>query len=181
MTAYNPLHRLLHWLTALLILCMAPVGFFMADRGRANIWDDLTNQLYNWHKLIGFVVLLLVVTRFVSRAINRAPAYPADMPRVMLGAAHASHGLMYGLLLIIPLLGWAGVTAYPATVTVGGYHLPSMPLVQQDPALAKQLFWLHGTAALALLALVGVHIAAALFHLIIKRDGVFQRMWPRRS
>jgi len=90
------------------------------------------------------------------------------------------HGLLYVLLFAVPLLGWAGVTAYPALITVAGYHLPAMPGITPNEALAKQLFALHGTLAFVLGALVIGHIAAALKHLMFNRDGVFERMWPSR-
>jgi cytochrome b561 len=88
------------------------------------------------------------------------------------------HGLLYVLLVAVPLLGWAGVTAYPALITVAGQHLPAMPLIAQNEALAKQLFAAHGTLALVLGALIIAHICAALKHLFINRDEIFARMWP---
>jgi len=83
---------------------------------------------------------------------------------------------MYLLLLVVPLLGWAGVSAFPALITIAGYHLPAMPGIPKDQALAKQIFEIHGTLAMALLILVVGHVAAALKHLFINRDNVFQRM-----
>jgi cytochrome b561 len=77
----------------------------------------------------------------------------------------------------VPLLGWAGVTAYPALITIGGYNLPAMPFVPVSEDLAKQLFNIHGWLALALGAVIIAHIAGSLKHLFIDRDGVFQRMW----
>jgi cytochrome b561 len=79
------------------------------------------------------------------------------------------------------VLGWAAVTAYPALITVAGYHLPPMPWVMQNEALAKQLFAIHGLLAFVLGALALGHIAAALMHLLLKRDGVFERMWPGKQ
>jgi cytochrome b561 len=81
---------------------------------------------------------------------------------------------------LIPLFGWAGVTAFPALITVGGYHLPGMPGIPQDQALAKQLFQIHYYLILALIAIASVHIAAGLSHLWLKKDGVFQRIWFKR-
>jgi cytochrome b561 len=87
------------------------------------------------------------------------------------------HGALYLLLLVVPLLGWAAVTAFPALITLNGFHLPAMPGIPQDQALAKQLFEIHGNLALVLAVLALAHIAAGLHHLLIKKDGVFQRMW----
>lgn len=81
---------------------------------------------------------------------------------------------------MVPLLGWAGVTAYPALITVGGFDLPAMPGIAKDEAFAKQLFQIHGYLALLLVGIACAHIAAALAHLLIKKDGVFQRMWIGR-
>jgi len=80
-------------------------------------------------------------------------------------------------LIVVPLLGWAGVTAYPALITLGSYHLPAMPGIPKDQALAKQLFEIHGNLALVLAGLAVAHAAAGLHHLLLKKDGVFQRMW----
>jgi cytochrome b561 len=87
---------------------------------------------------------------------------------------------MYLLLVLIPLLGWAGVTAYPALITVGGYHLPGLPGIPKDQGLAKQLFELHGYLVIALIALISLHLIAGLSHLLIKKDGVFERIWFKR-
>ena len=169
--------RLLHWLVAVLVAGLIPIGLWMASRGAANIWDDLTNTLYGAHKAIGFTVLWLMVLRVLIRWRKGQPPYPASMPRILIVAASILHLLLYVLLFATPLLGWAAVTAYPALITLGDYHLPAMPFVPQSEALAKQLFNIHGTLALVLGVLILGHIAAGLKHLLINRDGIFQRMW----
>ncbi|MDP1932056.1 MAG: cytochrome b [Gammaproteobacteria bacterium] len=169
--------RILHWLIAALVLVLIPVGLWMASRAEINLFDDLTNTLYAWHKAIGFTVLLLMVVRIVVKARNAAPAYPASMPRWQVIAAKSLHHLLYVLLILTPLLGWAGVTAFPALITLGGYDLPAMPFVPQDQALATQLFGIHGVFAITLAVLIAGHIAAAVIHLVVRKDGVFQRMW----
>ena len=176
-TAYSLPARLLHWLTALCVLTLIVLGIWMTERSAANLWDALTNSLYAWHKLIGFVVLILTLVRFVVKLRSVPPPYPDSVSPRNIKIAAAAHGLLYLLLLIVPLLGWAGVTAYPALITVGGYNLPAMPGIPKDQALAKQLFEIHGNLALLLAALALAHIGAALHHLLIKKDGVFQRMW----
>lgn len=179
--AYSTTQRLLHWLTAVLITVLIVLGIWMTERSGANIWDGLTNTLYAWHKLIGFLVLLLTALRLVVKLRSTRPLYPANVPPSTIKFAAAAHGVLYLLLLIVPLLGWAGVTAYPALITVGGVDLPAMPGIPKDQALAKQLFEIHGNLALVLTFLALGHIAAALRHLLFKRDGVFQRMWCQRS
>ncbi len=172
--------RILHWLIAALVLVLIPVGLWMASRAEINLFDDLTNTLFAWHKAIGFTVLLLMVVRIVVKTRNATPAYPASLPRWQVIAAKSLHHLLYVLLVVTPLLGWAGVTAFPALITLGGYDLPAMPFVPQDEALATQLFGIHGVFAITLGVLAAGHIAAAVMHLVVKRDGVFQRMWLGR-
>jgi len=136
---YTRTQRLLHWLTAVFIAALVVLGLWMKERSGANIWDALTNTLYAWHKLIGFLVLLLTALRVIVKLRSTRPPYPPSVPPSTIKLAAAVHGVLYLLLLAVPLLGWAGVTAYPALITVGGYNLPAMPGIPQDQALAKQL------------------------------------------
>jgi cytochrome b561 len=176
---YPASSRLLHWITAAAILVQVPVGIWMARRGAADIWDALTNALYSWHKLIGFTLLWIVLIRVFLVARGAWPPYPPSLPKPQQGAAHAVHGLLYLGLLTLVLTGWAGVTAYPALVTVGGYNLPAMPFVPQSSALAGTLFTIHKFAAYGLLFLLVGHIGAAMLHLVVFKDGIFQRMSGR--
>lgn len=174
---YSIAARVLHWLTAIFVVTLIILGIWMTERAAANLWDALTNTLYGWHKLIGFLVLLLTAIRLIVKARSVRPAYPESVSPTTIKLAAAAHGSLYLLLFVVPLLGWAGVTAYPALVTLGGYHLPAMPGIPKDQALAKQLFEIHGNLALVLAALAVAHLSAALHHLLIKKDNVFQRMW----
>lgn len=172
---YPAAWRALHWLMALMVFGLIPVGLWMTARGEAGIWDGLTNALYSWHKAIGFLVLLLMVVRLGMKVFMRAPPYPSSLSPSLQKAAKSLHHLMYVLLFAVPLLGWAGVTAFPALITVGGYHLPAMPSVPIDRALSGVLFQLHGFAAMALALLLIGHVGAALRHLF-RADGIFKRM-----
>lgn len=168
--------RLLHWLMALMVLALIPVGLWMAARAEAEIWGPLTDALYSSHKAVGFTVLLLMVLRLVIKIRAKTPHYPPSMPRSLQLAAKGLHHLMYVLLILTPLFGWAGITAFPALVTLGGYHLPAMPLVPQDGALAERLFAVHGVLAITLSILIAGHIAAAFRHML-RKDGIVRRMW----
>lgn len=167
--------RILHWLMALMVLILIPVGLWMTARGEAGIWDGLTDTLYSWHKAIGFSVLLLMILRIVVKIRLKGPPYPDSMPRKLQLAAKGVHHLLYVLLVLTPLFGWAGVTAFPALVTVGGYHLPAMPFVPEDSDLAARLFDIHGALAITLAVLIAGHILAAFRHMI-RKDGIFRRM-----
>lgn len=167
--------RVVHWLIAVMVLVLIPVGLWMTARGEANVWGALTNVLYSSHKAIGFTVLLLMVVRIGMKIRFGTPSYPDTMPRRLKLAATGLHHLLYLLLVLTPLFGWAGVTAYPALVTVGGYHLPAMPWVPENQELAQRLFVIHGTLAITLGVLVVGHIGAAVRHML-RRDGIIQRM-----
>lgn len=174
--SYSSPRKWLHWLTVLCLLALFPLGKWMTARAAANLWDDLTNLIYGWHKLIGMAVLILIVLRILAKLISPDPAYEPSVSRTIQVLAKSVHGTMYLLLLAVPLLGWAGVSAFPALITIAGYHLPAMPGIPKDQALAKQIFEIHGTLAMVLLVLIVGHVAAALKHLLIDRDGVFQRI-----
>ena len=174
---HSILARAIHWFTALAILALAILGFWMTQRAAANLWDNLTNTLYGWHKLIGFTVLLVTILRFCLKLNSKTPPYPNNISPFLVKVASIVHYMLYGLLFVVPMLGWAGVTAYPALIAVGGYSLPAMPGIPKSELIAKQIFQIHGLLAMTLIAVALLHIAAALNHLIIKRDGIFQRIW----
>ncbi len=189
-SSYSPLQRSLHWLIALLVLGLLCVGLYMTWRGGSSAiltpvlgaspkaFDGLTSTLYTWHKSIGFLVLWLMLLRLVVRIRSGAPAPEPSLNPLQRIAATATHHLLYVLLLAAPVLGWVGVSAYGARGVVGGFNLPE--LVAKDERLANTLLGFHGWAALAIVALVAMHIGAALMHRLVLKDGVFQRMWPSR-
>lgn len=172
---YPLVWRILHWLMAVMVLSLIPVGLWMTSRGEADIWGELTNALYSSHKALGFSVLLLMIVRMLFKLFMHAPEYPSDFPDVLQKAAKGLHHALYLLLFATPLFGWAGVTAYPALITWGG-DLPAMPLIPVDQGLAEHLFAIHGTLAMILAVLIVGHIAAALRHMV-RKDGIFRRMW----
>ncbi len=181
MTPYLPAQRILHWFVALALPILFVLGLWMTARASANLWDEQTNLLYGLHKALGFAVLCLMVLRLFLKLRTKAPAYPSSLSPTLILAAKTIHALLYLLLFAVPLLGWAAVTAYPALITIAGYHLPPMPGITQNEALAKQLFAIHGSLAFVLAALALGHIAAALKHLLVTQDGVFERMWPAKT
>lgn len=174
---YSPAQRIMHWLTVIAITILIPLGLWMVSRGSANLWDALTITLYAWHKAIGFALLWLIVARLGLKARHPTPDYNGQLSARALMAVKFIHRLMYALLICVPILGWAGITAYPALDTIAGYNLPALPFIPKSEALAKQIFTIHGALAMTLGALALGHIAAAFKHLLIDRDNIFQRMW----
>lgn len=175
--AYGYTARLLHWITAAAIAVMVPLGLAMTYRGNTlDIWDGVTDTLYSTHKLIGFLLLWLVIARLIHRLRHPPPPPEPDMPRWRQGVATATHWALYALLIVVPLLGWLGVSLFPSLTLFGLFSLPA--ITAPDEARAKAVLALHGTFALLLAGVALIHLAAALEHHLIRRDGVLRRMWP---
>ncbi|MGL4728399.1 MAG: cytochrome b [Bosea sp. (in: a-proteobacteria)] len=180
--SYAPAQKWLHWIIAFLVLLMIPVGKIMSWRKDADNFDALTNQLYSGHKLFGFIVLWLMAARIAFKLGRGAPPPVATLTPMERRASAAVHHLLYMLLFLVPLFGWAGVSAYGAREVFGMFSLPEIIPVNQS--LAKILLSVHGALAMVLVALVLAHIGAAMMHGVIKRDGVMNRMigwWPLKK
>jgi cytochrome b561 len=169
----------LHWLLALLLVAMFIVGLYMTSLP----FSPQRLKLYNWHKWLGVVVLTLSFVRLLWRLTHRPPALPpavaAAMPAWQQWAHHGTHGLLYVLFFAVPLLGWAYSSAAGFPVVVFGV-LPLPDFVPADKALAEFVKPLHKIGAMALAALAVLHVAAALKHQFIDRDGLLARMLPGR-
>ena len=167
---FAPLARLLHWLMALMVIAMLFIGAGMvASVSERHEW------LIHLHKPLGVAILLLVIVRLFVRFSTRQPPLPADLPGWQVLAAKASHGLLYALMLTLPVLGWAMISAAGDPVTLGiGLQLPA--IVPANAALFAFLRRAHGYLAYLLFLTVLLHLAAALFHGWIRRDGVLQSM-----
>ncbi|OJU22212.1 MAG: hypothetical protein BGN89_14920 [Alphaproteobacteria bacterium 64-6] len=173
--SYSPLQRTLHWIIAAAVIVMVPLGIYMVQRGAWSNFDALTNTLYSWHKFIGFCVLWLIVLRVIVRFMRGAPP-PEPIHPVLQFGANVSHFALYALLVIVPILGWTGVSAYGARGTPFGFELPE--IIPQNQALGETILWYHAWAAILLGLIALTHVCAALMHRIILKDGIFARMWP---
>ena len=172
---YTRIAMAFHWLLALMIVGSFSVGVYMTDLP----FSPERLKLYNWHKWAGVTLLALTAARLVWRLSHRPPAAPA-MPHWQERAVAASHGLMYGLFFAIPLLGWAYSSASGFPIVWFGV-LPLPDFVPVDKGLAEALKPWHEWTAKGLAALVVLHVAAALKHHFIDRDGLLSRMLPGRS
>ncbi|KRE02329.1 hypothetical protein ASE63_07750 [Bosea sp. Root381] len=175
--AYSATARRLHWVTAGAVLVMVPLGLAMSYRGNTlDIWDGLTDALYSSHKLIGFTLLWLIVLRLGYRFRRGAPPDEPSLHWWHKAASHLTHWSLYALLIVVPLLGWIGVSLYPSLTLFGLVDLPA--LASPNEELAKKVLSVHGTLAITLALLACVHVTAALYHHGIRRDGVLRRMLP---
>ena len=172
---FNPLQRLLHWLMALCILAMLFIGV-----GMVSTIMPTYLTLVAIHKPLGIAILVLALIRLALRLRFGAPSLPADLPEPMKLAAHLSHYVLYGLMIAMPLIGWAmlSAAAYPV-VLAPGWNLPA--ILPQSDRLHTVLWNAHFYLAFAFFAVILLHVAAALFHALVRRDGVFDSMAPLPS
>jgi cytochrome b561 len=174
---YPAASKWLHWLVALCVLITIPIALWM--KNAAN--PALQNNLYNFHKSLGVLIFVLLVLRLANRLIVGAPAPEPTLKRWERAVSSAVHGLLYVLLLALPVVGYVANSAYGAAGTptpfFGLFELP--PIVAPNEALAERLFTLHRRMGWVAALLAALHIAAALQHYFLRRDGVLQRMLPR--
>ena len=171
---YSTTARLLHWIMALLILLTIPAGFIMVqpDLDRA-----VQNALFVYHKNVGVLLFLLVVTRLAWRLITPPPPLPAHVPNWQARIARFTHLALYALLFVMPVAGYIRVRA--GGFPIEGLDALGVPaLVPRSDALAETAKTVHYFAGITITAFIALHVSAALFHAIVKRDGVFSRIWP---
>lgn len=166
---FNGLARCLHWSMACMILAMLFIGIGMTTSINHRIW------LIDLHRPLGLAILVLAVVRLANRLRHPPPPLPASLAPWQRLAAKLSHLLLYALMLGLPLIGWALLSAggYPF-VLFNGWNLPA--IVPADPALYAWLRDAHGLLAWLLYFVIVGHLSAALVHAWILRDGVFSSM-----
>ena len=167
----------LHWLVALLIFVGFPLGLYMVDLPLSP--DKL--KLYSYHKWIGITILLLASLRVMWRGTHTPPPLPDDMARWQRLASQVVHGLLYLLILAIPLSGWL-MSSAKGFQTVWFGVLPLPDLIGKDKALGDLLAGVHQALNFTLLALVILHVGAALKHHFMERRPFMQRMgWGKKE
>ncbi|MBS0447426.1 MAG: cytochrome b [Proteobacteria bacterium] len=163
-----------HWVLAIAIICSLGVGLYMSDLPLS----PMRLKLFNWHKWAGVTILVLSALRLLWRLGHRPPPDVA-MPAWQARAAHATHLLLYVFFFAVPLSGWAYSSAAGFPIVWFGV-LPLPDFVSPDKALAENLKEVHHVLAWLLGGLVVLHIAGALKHQLVDRDGLIGRMWPAR-
>jgi len=160
----------LHWLLAVMILSSLAVGLYMTGLP----FSPTRLRLYNWHKWAGVMVLGLSALRLLWRLTHRPPP-PVPMPAWQEKASRLAHGALYVLFFAVPLAGWAYSSAAGFPIVLFGV-LPLPDFVPVDRELSEQLKPLHHWLAYALGAVVALHVAGALKHHFVDRDGLLSRM-----
>lgn len=174
---YGTTARVLHWLVAALIVPMIGVGLLMV---RPGLERPLGDALYLFHKNVGSLLIVLVALRLVWRLTHPPAALPTAMPAWQRRAAGLSHGALYALMVVMPVSGYVRVRA-------GGFPIEALDamglpaLIPRSKALADAASSLHQAAGWALIAVLALHVGAAAHHALIRRDGIWRRIWPPRA
>ncbi|MBN8994132.1 MAG: cytochrome b/b6 domain-containing protein [Rhizobiales bacterium] len=174
---YGAVAQLFHWTTVVLVI----TAYLLGEGGpQSRVYAPERAFTLSAHETLGVLVLLLTVLRLAWRAMDRTPDN-IPMPRLMLIASRAVHGLLYVLLLALPLTAIFGAWFQGHPVTLFGGVLPIGPLTAVDGAFGNSLADVHGTLGNAILWVAGLHAAAALLHHFVMRDRVLMTMLPGRS
>lgn len=173
--AWGAVAKLFHWCIATLIFVQFALGWIAAS------WHLSPTQLelFVWHKSIGMLILLLVALRLLWRLVNPAPGLPPDTPPLERAAARASHGLLYLLMLAMPLSGWVINSAAKIPFRVF-WLFPLPPIVAPNKGLEELAKQVHFILFILIATIVALHVAAALRHHYVKRNEILVRMLPQR-
>jgi len=175
---YAASQRLIHWVMALMVIGAMTVGSTLGFLGFSGVRDtfgmDVTNMLYKYHKTFGIILLGLIIIRIIVKFAKGKPEYSPPLTKFEHAASNAVHGLLYLSLIAMPVFGWLGTGANGFPVEFFNWTLP--PIAPKDKELGATLMGLHEIFGWILGALIVVHIAAALQHAFVKKDGVLQRM-----
>lgn len=170
---YPAAQRLMHWLMAVVVIVAIMLALSADDAPR-----EERARLLGLHIAVASSVLVLWPLRVLLRWRGRVPPPPPSMAVALRVVAHGAHLLMYGLMLLLPLSGWLTVnTAGRPVKLMGWVELPT--LIGEDKGLHEFFEEAHGLMGWALLALIVLHVLAALKHHFVDRDGVLLRMLPQ--
>jgi len=173
--AWSASIRLFHWLVAALIFIQFALGWLAVGWGLS----PTKLNLFVWHKSIGMLILALVVARLLNRLAKSTPPLPSDTPAWERAAARWSHALLYVLMITMPLTGWVINSAAGVPFRIF-WQLPLPALMAPDKHTAEIVALVHFALGIAFVALLILHVGAALRHHFVKRNNVLRRMLPSR-
>lgn len=173
---YSNVAVTLHWASALLVLIQVVLGFAFAEfmeKGPAR------SEVFAWHKTLGALIFILALARLAYRLKNPPPPFPPELPRWRQAAARFSHRAFYFLLIVLPMTGFVAVSGMSqdgTTLLAGGVSIPVIPGISRSASETSGD--LHVILVYTTIALLLLHVAAALFQQFIEHDRVAGRMPP---
>ncbi len=166
---YNAVAKILHWSIAVLIALQLGIGWTMPEVHK----NTRPDGEIGWHVAVGVLIVLLVAARVAWRVLR--PPTGRDSDRVwMRQLASATHILLYLLMIIVPVLGWANAGSRDWVVGIGPLHLPR--IIPAGSKLGHEMGDIHGDLAVVLAVVIGLHVAAGLYHQFIRKDDTLLRM-----
>jgi len=175
-TRYGSLTIGIHWL---MLLVFVAVYAFIELRELYPKGSDPREVMKTWHFMLGMLVFVLVWPRLAARFSGPTPAIHPEPASWMQLAAKLGHLALYALMIVMPLLGWLTLSAAGKPIPFFGLELPA--LIGENKELGKQIKELHETIGTAGYYLIGLHVAAALYHQHVKHDNTMIRMLPLRK
>lgn len=167
---YGVVHKAIHWIMALIIIGLICVGLYMEGMtDSAEKW-----QLYGLHKSFGIMIVGFLVLRILWKLFNKSPKLPADMSFMEKAGAHAGHLALYIMMISMAVGGWVMSSAGGYSVAFFGIPVPA--IVDKNPELGQLAHSIHVNGAWVLIALIVLHVAAALYHHFVRKDDVLKRM-----
>ena len=170
---YTGVAKSLHWLIMALLIIQFAIAWSMPEIGRGSV----PTGSIGWHLSVGVAILAMMIVRVAWRLTHAVPPAPVDLAPALVLLSRVIHYLLYAVLIVLPVLGWANASARGWAVKLFGI-VPLPALVTKGSALGHSLGDIHATLATALLAIVAVHITGALYHPIVLKDETLQRMLP---
>ena len=174
---YRKIVMWIHWVTAILVIMQVYIGFTFHDLPRGS---EERAFVFGWHKTWGVLILVLALLRVAVRLMNPPPPYPSDYPKLKRFIAVWNHRLFYILLIALPLTGLAAVSGRAENGWVPlqlGLQIPAIPGISPENEFGD----VHDTLVIITLALVVLHVGAALYNQFVDRGPVAGRMWPFRA
>jgi cytochrome b561 len=171
---YSGAAKMFHWTVFALLIAQYVVAWTMPEIHRGTVPETLINL----HLSLGVLIILVMALRLIWRLTHPAPPPPTNLPGWQLLSSRVTHGALYLLLFITPVLGWMNASARGWQVTLFGlFQLPA--LVAEGSPLGRNAGDIHVWLTWVILALAGLHVLGALYHRFVLRDAVLTRMLPR--
>lgn len=181
MQRYNTVSIILHWVIGLAFIGMVISGYVMT---RDFIDSSIRYPIYPWHKSTGLLLIFAVFARVIWRFAHKPPALPDVFKSWELKAVKAGHLALYMWMCVLPLSGWMLITTSTSgrkTEFFGLFEWPKIPFVPQSDVLNDIVGEVHEILGFSLAALILVHVAATLKHVIFDKQNILARMWFSKS
>jgi len=173
---YTGVAQAFHWLIVAMLIVQYSVALWLVYV----LPKSAEGALAEWHFSLGSSVLVVMLLRLGWRLTHAPPPPPSDLSRGVQLLSRVTHWTFYAVLIVLPVMGWFAASAHGSQVRLAGLIPLPMPVPKDDP-FGKLMQTVHPAVAITLIAVIALHVAGALYHALVKRDGVLGRMLPGRG